>query len=298
MPNLRDLTGQRFGKWTVLERAPNQKNLTFWKCQCDCGTVRDVRGSSLTTKSSTNCGCVRKQKLSEQGLDLTNQRYGKLVVIEKDVVTKKWKCQCDCGNIVFLATANLRDAHTRSCGCLIQDKAKERIRDLTGQKFGLLTALEVNESDTRKGVHWKCLCDCGNIVSVASSSLVSGLTKSCGCLRSQGEREVAKILRDNGILFETQKSFENCRFPDTNRVAHFDFYVNQKYLIEYDGLQHFKYSEHGWDTKEHFEKVQKRDFYKNQWCKENKIPLIRIPYTKLNTLSIEDLLLETSKFII
>jgi hypothetical protein len=35
---------------------------------------------------------------------------------------------------------------------------------------------------------------------------------------------------------------------------------------------------------------------KNQWCKENNIPLIRIPYTHLKDLSIEDLILETSKF--
>ena len=44
--------------------------------------------------------------------------------------------------------------------------------------------------------------------------------------------------------------------------------------------------------------IQERDTYKNQWCKENNIPLIRIPYTHLNDLCLEDLLLETSKFII
>ena len=41
-----------------------------------------------------------------------------------------------------------------------------------------------------------------------------------------------------------------------------------------------------------------RDLIKNQWCRENDIPLIRIPYTHLTQLCIEDLLLETSQFLI
>lgn len=77
----------------------------------------------------------------------------------------------------------------------------------------------------------------------------------------------------------------------------FDFYINEdNYLIEYDGEQHFK------DTNGFFkttlEEIQKRDIFKNQWCKENNIPLIRIPYTRYDDLCIEDLLLETSKYVV
>lgn len=45
-------------------------------------------------------------------------------------------------------------------------------------------------------------------------------------------------------------------------------------------------------------KDKELDEYKNQWCKENNIPLIRIPYIHLNDLCIEDLLLETTNFLI
>jgi hypothetical protein len=48
---------------------------------------------------------------------------------------------------------------------------------------------------------------------------------------------------------------------------------------------------------ETFEKIKMRDSLKNKWCEERHIPLIRIPYTKLETLRIEDLLLETSKYV-
>lgn len=78
----------------------------------------------------------------------------------------------------------------------------------------------------------------------------------------------------------------------------FDFYVNNSYLIEFDGSQHFKYTNTSWNTKEHYEYVVKHDQMKNEWAKQNNIPLIRIPYTQLNKLQIQDLLLETSNFII
>lgn len=78
----------------------------------------------------------------------------------------------------------------------------------------------------------------------------------------------------------------------------FDFYVNNKYLIEYDGEQHFVQREKGWNDPEKLKATQERDNFKNNWCKENNISLIRIPYTHLKDLKIGDLLLETSKFIV
>ena len=58
--------------------------------------------------------------------------------------------------------------------------------DLTGRKFGRLTALEpdhnYNESFLNKSQGWKCLCDCGNIISTAMQRLKTGDSKSCGCL--------------------------------------------------------------------------------------------------------------------
>jgi hypothetical protein len=55
-------------------------------------------------------------------------------------------------------------------------------RDLTGQQFGKLTALE--DSGKRQGgrVVWNCLCECGTLHPVPAGSLTNGLTRSCGCL--------------------------------------------------------------------------------------------------------------------
>lgn len=57
-----------------------------------------------------------------------------------------------------------------------------RIHDLVGERFGLLTVIERSESKTNCGNYrWECVCDCGNTVTVAGGDLLSGHTKSCGC---------------------------------------------------------------------------------------------------------------------
>lgn len=54
--------------------------------------------------------------------------------------------------------------------------------DRTGQKFGKLTVIEQTGRNNLKKVLWKCKCDCGNFVNVVSGSLITGNTKSCGCV--------------------------------------------------------------------------------------------------------------------
>lgn len=79
-------------------------------------------------------------------------------------------------------------------------------------------------------------------------------------------------------------------------MLRFDFYVNNKYLIEYDGEQHFLTESNSLFSNEQLEMIHQNDRIKDEWCKNNHIPLIRIKYTKYNTLCIEDLLLEEEKW--
>ena len=113
---------------------------------------------------------------------------------------------------------------------------------------------------------------------------------------SIGERRIAQLLVDNKIPFVREATFGTCLFEDTRYPARFDFWVDNSYLIEYDGEQHFTANERGWNTSDQLEKTKQHDKYKSQWCKENNIPLIRIPYTALDTLNISDLLLTSTNF--
>lgn len=58
-----------------------------------------------------------------------------------------------------------------------------KIKDLTGQKFALLTVINRADSDSNGKAYWNCLCDCGNRTIVSGSNLRNGAVKSCGCLR-------------------------------------------------------------------------------------------------------------------
>ena len=58
MSKFKDITGQRFGTWTVIAQvASNRFGLTRYACRCDCGKTRDVLSTSLITGASRNCGC-------------------------------------------------------------------------------------------------------------------------------------------------------------------------------------------------------------------------------------------------
>lgn len=305
-------TGDRFGRWTVLQRTEGSGghgNKVYYDCICDCGTKKSVCGTSLRSGASQSCGCYKKEKSFERRVDITGQRFGRLVALypsEKQNLNDraKWHCKCDCGNEIDIVLNQLTRTDregTKSCGCLQKEKLSKMARkDITGMRSGLLTALyPTEERNCEQGVMWMCKCECGNFHKVATVDITSQKICSCGCLtKSHGELKIAQILSNANIQYEMEKTFDSCRFPETNKYARFDFYINNQYLIEYDGSQHFIAADSGWNTKENLLNTQKRDSFKNQWCKEHGIPLIRIPYTHYNNLCIEDLILETSKFII
>lgn len=166
------------------------------------------------------------------------------------------------------------------------------LKDETDNIYGDLKVIKRDESKNTSDnkAYWLCECKCGNIVSIDGGSLRKHTTTSCGCVHSKGEQKISSLLKEHNIKFEKQKTFETCRFKDTNALAYFDFYLSEyNILIEYDGIQHFKYFSSGWNTKEKYLKTVEHDNFKNNWCKENGIKLIRIPYTKLEEITIKDL---------
>jgi hypothetical protein len=295
----KDLRGQVFGRLTVLYRTKGRNGKgAYWKCLCECGNTKEIIGSNLIRGHTLSCGCYKKEKSSN---DLTGKRFGKLVAIKPTGNKRRqyieWECLCDCGNTTYVTSGDLNYGSVISCGCAIRDHAielgKSKKQDLLNQKFGMLTVIDKASNGDSGRVKWKCRCDCGEIIEVFACALKSGNSTSCGCSKSKGELFISKLLKSHNILFTQQATFDSCRFKNTNALAKFDFYINNKYLVEFDGEQHYR----GWYGQEDsLTMIQERDTYKNQWCKDNNIPLIRIPYTKLNTLTIEDLMLETTQF--
>ena len=61
-----DLTGEKYGKLTVLERAKNRKKTTMWKCMCECGELTVVSSGNLRRGTTKSCGCLARKKSSER----------------------------------------------------------------------------------------------------------------------------------------------------------------------------------------------------------------------------------------
>ncbi|MCK5245023.1 MAG: hypothetical protein KAJ90_07110 [Desulfobacterales bacterium] len=139
-----------------------------------------------------------------KAVDLTGQRFGKLLVLRK---TEKrgaggsivWKCRCDCGKECETPSNALRTGHSTTCGC-------SRKHDLKGKKFRKLLVIEQAENKGEK-IAWRCRCDCGKETVTTTGYLLDGTTSSCGCLR-------IKHMGVGTRIYRTWKGIRNrCKYP-------------------------------------------------------------------------------------
>ena len=151
----------------------------------------------------------------------------------------------------------------------------------------MLTVIsDSGERDNRRRKVWLCKCECGNDFKVRTDSLTTGNTTSCGCLiGSKGEKKVKEYLETHNVNFQQEFSFSDLV---NIRPLRFDFAILDKEdnlltLIEYDGRQHNNITGYFGGIDE-FELYQERDQLKNDYCKKNNIPLIRIPYTEYDNI--------------
>ncbi len=212
-----DLLNQRFGKLTVI-RATDQREQGYqmWECRCDCGNTVLVNTKDLKRKKNISCGCTtpkypaRRGKIAE---DLEGQRFGMLTVLRRGESRKGracWICVCDCGNTCEVRAAQLKSGKTRSCGCLRREVERNK-KDITGQRFGRLTALYPTSKRNYKGcIYWHCRCDCGNEVDLTEDNLVYGNYVSCGCRRKEIQKNVRDTLHFvDGTCIEWLRSRKN-----------------------------------------------------------------------------------------
>lgn len=108
------------------------------------------------------------------------------------------------------------------------------------------------------------------------------------CNQSKGELKIKEWLDKNKIKYESQKKFNDCINPQTNRILPFDFYLTDfNICIEYDGEQHFKptFPKYNLEkAKINLEKQKYFDHLKNQYCIKNNIKIIRIPYSRFRNI--------------
>jgi hypothetical protein len=208
-----DLVGHVFGRLTVLERTAPTSGSRRWRCGCACGQERNVTTTDLRRGRVKSCGCLRVERLRERARkvllswSLVGEVFGRLTVVERvdHAGRTEWCCRCICDREIVVRTHLLRAGIKQSCGCLPPAKAPALVGGvfaLVGAVFGRLTVLAAaTDVASRKRV-WRCRCDCGQETTVPTDSLRRGVTRSCGCLRTERARETLIARRQPAAMRE------------------------------------------------------------------------------------------------
>lgn len=153
-----DLSGQTFGRWTVLERDNSSDNKVKWICQCSCElkTIKSVLADKLKSGESKSCGCLKSDLFC---VDISGERFGKLTALKR--IPKKssnhsavWLCKCDCGTFKEVSYHDLKGNYTKSCGCL-KSKGELKIEESL-KKLGLsyICQYKIDDLKTTSGKHY------------------------------------------------------------------------------------------------------------------------------------------------
>lgn len=170
-----DITGQKFGRLTVIDETDQRKRgSSVWICRCECGTIKLVSSDHLRQRKITSCGIG---KCKTGFVNLIGKKFGKLTIIEltnlKSGRNFVWLCKCECGNEKKIGGEFLQKGKSKSCGEYV---CQPDFIDVTGKKFGKLIAIRIVKIN-KKSV-WELKCECGNLCIKEYGNLNSG--SSCG----------------------------------------------------------------------------------------------------------------------
>lgn len=178
------------------------------------------------------------------------------------------------------------------------EETRRKIEDKNGHKL-----IIIDERPLRTGFNdLKVQCKkCQKKMTFTCSNLILQEVecKFCG-MKSRGERNIKRFLERNGIKYKSQKTFSDCINPKSKQPLRFDYYLEELNIcVEFDGVHHFKEEEYfggnkpAWYSKMDYENIKFRDELRDNYCKENGIKMIRIPYWKkdqINNILSEELL--------
>lgn len=231
-----------------LERADIKDRKTYYLCLCDCGKWHICRDDAFKKETSNggchSCGCLNKESYQK-------------TLFDSEIQAKRIN--------------NLKD--------YLSDKGVQIEDSIYNWQITQVKIKTTEDGRRRKFVKGICPYCKEESHWIRADGIANGTVHSCGCAsESIGEQRIRLILKKNNIPFVQEYVNPHCFSSESGKYYRWDFYVNNNYLIEFDGRQHFQ-SDNCWFPPEKVQEIQKRDKEKNKWAFDNKIPLIRIPYT-------------------
>lgn len=248
------------------------------KCKCNkCGKIIQKNKLYSLLGQVNFCSCDKYFKnTKEKVLFLLEKNNFSLIEWKRSDKKVKIKCN-NCQKIIerFPLEIFKNPAFCSECNnSQTQPLSKEKIQEKIDNVFSNDKYLLLDYENWQTKVHIKHL-KCGTIFLQNIGHFLDG----CGCpkcykKRSKGEQLISSWLDNNFIKYETQVKIN---YPDNTR-GYFDFYIKEKKLaIEYNGEQHY-IEENSFNKKNGFQKQVERDNKKRDYCKNNNISLLEIPY--------------------
>jgi hypothetical protein len=269
-----------------------QSSKTKLKFICSCGvifykTFYDFKLKPKCKKCSLKEGRNKIAFTLEYIKSEFNNRKCTLLAIEYINSNTPMEYICSCGNYSKISWHNLQSDHKcRICGS--EERNKKRRNDINKIKeyFIEQKCIPLFDSYRNSREKLKYICICGKIGFTNWHDFRKGIR--CGCGKSRGELRVTNYLLFNNINFKPQKRFDDCRYKNP---LPFDFYIEDKnILIEFDGQQHYKVTRFDNISDKRAEDnllyTKLCDTIKTQYCLDNNIKLIRIPYWDLKNIEI------------
>lgn len=191
----------------------------------------------------------------ERAKNLVGKRFGRLTVLEraedkrydKGYMVVRWKCRCDCGNVVIKTSQGLLCGKSKSCGCLRKDIGNKpfayNIGEVIETKYSEFSVLEQlrtkRESSNILDKKYLCCCNfCGEKQEILEHTLKVGLgsCRACSDKYSYPAKFFYWFLKQTDIEFDTEYS------PEWLGRYRFDFHFirnSREYIVEVDGSQHY-----------------------------------------------------------
>lgn len=311
--------GFTFYNWKIIGKSL-KNGYYICECQCKHKTICEFRVDHIkngTTKKKCNL-CLEEEK------GIIGKTFGKLTVIEKDSSSPPrhpyYLCKCSCNNptLVRIRLDKLKSYVCPSCGCYTKGEnwwkkdneddilySSKVIHHYIGEKIGdwvIIERVKKPDWEKRTGSWWKLKCTiCGEEKILKGIRITEQRVGKCSkIIGTKGEIKISKLLSEiENITYKKEYKFDDL-IGENNIPLRFDFAIFEnsklKYLIEYNGIQHYKEVEY-FGGEEGYKKRLYRDNKKKEYCRNNKIPLIIIPYTHYDNILKEDIILETSKFV-
>jgi hypothetical protein len=246
MPNFIDITGLTFGRLTVLDLAPKNKDRICWRCRCACGTELTVFSKYLRNGDTKSCGCLKPDILHRRNFKHGHSDRGQSSPTYTSwtgmfghgiAVCKRWQLfenfLADMGerpkSLVLSRIDKQQGFSPRNCEWATRLRPTGGI-DLTGREFGRLTVLGISHRQRRSRrtlvIHWQCRCICGTETSASTSDLRSGNTQSCGCFRrdTAGQQSITHGHTSGGwsITFRAWSDMKTrCYNPNAKSYKHY-----------------------------------------------------------------------------